>query len=131
MKTETKISSGICRSLKALFLNVLLCLISISCFGQESSTSSQLDSIQKKLMRDSLQMSDSVIIEFLNAKNEYLISVRQIRLNGALNRRQQNDQIQNLRFQTNNALRVMLGNEIYDRYIQMITRRMRQGVQGH
>ncbi|MFI5128414.1 MAG: hypothetical protein ACHQFX_00420 [Chitinophagales bacterium] len=111
--------------MKTVILNVALFFLSASCFSQGSTLSNQLDSVQKKMMRDSLQLSDSVIAEFLTEKNDYNAAVRDVRLNSTLTRVQQSDQVQALRIQANSRLKTILGTEVYERYVQMITRKMR------
>lgn len=93
--------------------------------AQGTSETANTDSIQRILMRDSLQMSDGLINEVLAIRHNYFISAEQIRSNGNLNPEQQNNQIQTLRAQTTSGLKALLGTELYERYSEMIERRMR------
>jgi hypothetical protein len=115
------------KSLKMILLSITMLFVLVSARAQEGTIMNRLDSIQASLMRDSLNVSDSTIIAFLNTKNNFTSSAKAIRSNQSLTPAQQVAQVQQLRMQTNNSLRSLLGNELYERFIQMIGRRTRPG----
>lgn len=98
---------------------------SINLHAQETGQNSEADSLQRILLRDSLQISDSLITQVLALRHNYFIAAEQIRSNESLDASQQNNQAQALRTQTTNSLKALLSDELYERYTQMITRRMR------
>ncbi|MEO7982655.1 MAG: hypothetical protein ABI688_01110 [Bacteroidota bacterium] len=117
------------------YLRLFVCCVITLFFSgdldaQGSSTTVQADSIQRIMMRDSLQISDSLITEVLVIKHNYFTQTEQIRSNVNLTTSQQNSEMATLRTQTTNNLKSLLGNEIYERYTQMIARRMRPGSLG-
>jgi len=110
---------------RSFLFSISVLFLSYSLNAQGATETANTDSIQRILMRDSLQMGDGLINEVLATKRNYFISVDQIRSNGSLNPEQQNSQIQTLRAQTTTNLRALLGNELYERYSAMIERRMK------
>src|SRR5262245_45340624 len=85
-----------------------------------------VDSMQKVLMRDSLSLNDSIIEKVILSRVNYLKNAEEVRLNQGLTTDQQNAAISALREQTNENIRALLGEEKFQRYMQLIRNRMRK-----
>jgi hypothetical protein len=86
----------------------------------------EADSLQRILISDSLQIDDSIITKLFYIRDNYLQQVIQIRLDSTLSDLQTDNAISLIRTQTNDRIKELLGEEIYEKYTQMILMRMRK-----
>jgi exopolysaccharide biosynthesis protein len=84
----------------------------------------QADSLQRRMLRDSLQMSDTTITLLYALRDRYLKKAAAVRSDTSLSAEKQNAINDALKSNTNASIRVMLGDGLYDRYTLMIRRRL-------
>jgi|SRR5882724_4882257 len=82
------------------------------------------DSLQRTMMKDSLDASDSAITSVFSIRNNFLLRSDQITMDSTLNDAQKNSAMQLLATQTNEGIKNALGNTAYEHYTDMIRRRM-------
>jgi hypothetical protein len=87
---------------------------------------SQIDSVQKIMVRDSLKISDSMVTKLYALRDNYFKKVGQVRLNNQLSDQQQNDEVQIIRKQNILNIKDLLGTTIYVKYVQLIKNRMKK-----
>ena len=92
----------------------------------QEPTNSTVDSIQRIIMRDSLQISDSLITMVFGIRNNYLQQSQVIRNSSSLSDTAKNSAVRTLGMQTNQSIKSLLGDETFSRYEAIINYRMRQ-----
>lgn len=80
---------------------------------------------QNKLMKDSLQLSDSVIQKVVILRQYYLSNTSLIRYDSTLTNQQQDDKITIIRNQTNEGIKNAMGDDKYEKYKLLIKGRMK------
>jgi len=90
----------------------------------KSAEQMQIDSLQRIVMRDSLQINDSLVTQIFTMRDSYLRQVIEVRLDSTLTELQQYNEVSIIRTQTNENIKSLLGSVLYDRYIQMISDRI-------
>lgn len=78
------------------------------------------DSIQRKLMKDSLNLSDQVITQVFTTRDNYSIQADQIHANQTLSPGEKSAALAALRLDTNNAIKELMGETAFQKYTEMI-----------
>jgi hypothetical protein len=97
--------------------------------GFTSSSSAQThiddsaDSLQRVLMKDSLQVTDAVITQIYIVRDSFLSRASQIDADTLLSSNEKSNAKQILIAQTNTDIKTLLGETLYNQYTQMIRRR--------
>lgn len=96
--------------------------------GQVTKTveQKQIDSSQRNVMRDSLKITDLQITLILEIRDNYFKKANAMILNDSLDRPEQNSEISELRNETNESIKILLGPVVYEKYIELIRIRMRK-----
>lgn len=105
---------------KSLAISLFM-LFSFKAVGQESSA----DSLQRILMRDSLNVSDAIITQVFAVRDSFNTASAALAFNASLTEAQKESSLSALITQTNNSIKTALGNAAYQHYKEMITRRMK------
>lgn len=108
-------------SLIYALLLIIATTFSVLVNGQSESSA---DSLQRRLMRDSLKVSDAAITKVFTIRNNFLTTSAQITAVNTLTEAQKNSALRALASQTNAVIQNTLGGAAYDQYTQMIRRRM-------
>lgn len=83
----------------------------------------RLDSIQRIVMKDSLQVSDATITEVFTIRDGYFQKAKLLRADNTLTAKEREDKMDGLRRMTNENIQGKLGEAAYFRYVQMIRQR--------
>jgi hypothetical protein len=86
--------------------------------------SSRQDSLAKIIMRDSLQLSASVITQIFTTKQNFFSQAQQIRTNIALSTAQKNAQLVSLLSQSDATIKSLMGSAAYLKYGAMGRKRL-------
>lgn len=107
----------------SLLLLTLICMTALR--AQENMTEQQarLDSSQRVLMKDSLQMTDAQVDTVFAIRNRHWDAIAAVRTNNNISVAQQQEQFDALKEDTYTAMRAALGTTLFDRYTQLIARR--------
>ncbi|HEX7903417.1 MAG TPA: hypothetical protein VF487_06035 [Chitinophagaceae bacterium] len=105
-----------------LFVCTIFALV--TCAISKAQSNTDADSIQRSLMKDSLNINDSIIVEIYNIRNNFLTQSLSINEDSTRNDQQKEVLIQALVQQTNDAVKSRLGEQKYDQYLEMIRRRV-------
>lgn len=118
------------KTYKRILIGLVILAIShtFTANGQAIKTSeyNRIDSAQKIMMRDSLQISDSLITKIFALRDNYFQKVNQVRLNNQLSEQQQNNEAQIIRKQNIESIKDLLGSDVYVKYVQLIKNRMQK-----
>ena len=77
-------------------------------------------------MKDSLHVTDAVITQVLNSRNNYFRKIEEVHKNIELTNLQQHKEVSILKKYIKDDIRLILGNEIYNKYVEIIKNRMRK-----
>jgi ATP-dependent protease Clp ATPase subunit len=89
------------------------------------------DSVQRIMMKDSLQIGDSVITAIFLIRNNYLMRAQAIRADALLTATEQDKAAKSLGLETNQSLKRLLGAAVYNRYKEIIVNRMRSRIRAN
>ena len=109
---------------KNTIIYLSLVFIAICSFNRVRAQEDSADSLQRVIMKDSLSVSDSVISQVFSIRNNFLTQAAQISADSSLSDPQKNTARQSLITATNSAITLALGETVYEKYLQMIRRRM-------
>ncbi len=115
--------------MKKIFIYCLVSLFmsfGINRINGQVSTNPTADSMQRVMMKDSLQITDSLITVILELRNNYLQQTQVIRNDSSLSDISKDSTIRNVGIQTNQSIKSLLGDEKFSRYESIINNRMRQ-----
>ena len=107
--------------------NIFLFLFIILGFTEKSvaqeSNNDSADSLQRVIMKDSLNVNDSVITRVFTIKNNYLLRSAEINADATISENERTTAMQALITETNSGIRDALGAEAFEHYKQMIRRK--------
>lgn len=84
------------------------------------------DSALRSTLKDSLQVSDETVTALFSIRDGFFNKSNEIYANGTPSIKEQDSRIRTLRKETNESIKALLGNNIYNRYVQMIEVRIRK-----
>jgi hypothetical protein len=93
---------------------------------EELHARQSVDSFQRVKMKDSLQITDQVVNQIFAVRDSMVQRINSVRSNSALSSSEQDIQVSSIRNETNEAIKAILGEEKYLRYLEMITNSLRQ-----
>ncbi|HEV8283662.1 MAG TPA: hypothetical protein VGQ09_05090 [Chitinophagaceae bacterium] len=104
----------------------ILILMMLSAVGksQQLTEKQQADDGQRKLMKDSLRISDQAVTQIFSIRQSYFLKSETIRADSSISLQEKQIQLQKLRDDTNNGIKRVLGDALFEKYTQMILRRM-------
>lgn len=86
----------------------------------------QIDSMQRTILRDSLQLTDRIIREVFTLRNRFFSQSDAVYASKTLSAIEQQNQIKQLRRETDESFRKLLGDPLYQRYRDLIESRMKR-----
>jgi hypothetical protein len=92
--------------------------------SQQLTEKQQADDGQRKLMKDSLRISDQAVTQIFSIRQSYFLKSETIRADSSISLQEKQIQLQKLRDDTNNGIKRVLGDALFEKYTQMILRRM-------
>lgn len=107
-----------------LFVFILLAFISSNSLQAQNDPGSA-DSVQRKLMKDSLSLNDQVITQVLAIRAHYLTESERIAKDSLYTEEQRDSLIAALIGQTNEGIKILMGVVVYEKYNDMIKRRLK------
>jgi len=110
------------KQIRIIFLTSLIIGSFETAFAQEA-TNDSADSLQRKMMKDSLNVTDSVITAVFNIRNNFLVQSNEINGDTTLSEDARTTAMQMLISETNLGIKNALGTEAYDHYILIIRRK--------
>lgn len=84
-----------------------------------------IDSTQRSLMKNSLQISDTIITQVLKFRESYFIATVKIRSDSSMNAVQMRNALRVQRKETNNGIKFLMGAAKFEEYLKMIRNRMK------
>jgi hypothetical protein len=78
------------------------------------------DSIQRTILQDSLGLPDTLVSRVFTIRNDHLLNVDRIYGDLSLSQGERSSMLQTLRKETTEAIRQLLGDETYDRYMRLV-----------
>lgn len=107
----------------SLLLLTLICMTALRAQESVADQQARLDSSQRVLMKDSLQMSDAQVDTVFAIRNRHWEAIAAVRANSTLSVAQQQEQFEAFKQATYTAMRIALGTTLFDRYTQLISSR--------
>jgi Skp family chaperone for outer membrane proteins len=113
-----------------------LAVLLLASVTQAQSSEDQLaginaDSLQRHLMKDSLQVSDAQVDAFFGARDSLFARISAIRKSAALDITAQDSQVLQLRNAANKEMETILGREAFLNYVRLVRRRLNQRNMGN
>lgn len=88
----------------------------------------QADSIQRISLRDSLNFDDSMITQIYAIRDSMLNNIQQLREDFNVPDSEKEIKITDLKNQANENIKKVLGDEIYQNYLEMIRKRIKKSI---
>lgn len=107
----------------SLLLLALICMTALQAQESMAEQQARLDSSQRVLMKDSLQMTDAQVDTVFAIRNRHWEAIAAVRANSTFTVAQQLEQFAALKQETYTAMRTALGTTLFDRYTQLISSR--------
>ena len=92
-------------------------------YNADSVQKMHSDSVQRKWMKDSLGLSDQTITQVFALRDTCVNKTERISTDPSFSQAEKSDLLRALRTDTNNAIRVLMGEMIFQRYTEMIVGR--------
>lgn len=104
-------------------ITMIVCFL---CYGKLLHAQQSIDSVQKVLMHDSLGLCDNLIAKVVELRQGYFQKAIALRSDTSLNDEQRQAGIKLLRSQTNSGIKILLGEQVFEKYKQMIHDRIKR-----
>lgn len=104
---------------RVFFVSFVLLLFNGNIQAQDTQ---YIDSVQRKLMKDSLQINDTMINQVFAVRDTMYVQINAVRIDTTILTEEKNIQISLIRNNTNSSIMQIMGEEKYQQYTEMIRR---------
>lgn len=108
--------------MKKIFLSAISFFLVYINVNAQNGSQQAIDSTQRKIMKDSLQITDQIINQIFAVRNSMTVKIIALRRDTMLSANVVNVQIAAVRNTASTSIRQILGNQKYQQYTDMIRR---------
>lgn len=108
--------------MKKIFLAPIIFLLVFTSANAQVENQQTIDSVQRKIMKDSLQISEEVTSQIFSIRNAMTAGIIALRTDATLQSPDISSQIISVRNAANSGIRQILGERKYEQYTKMIRR---------